>query len=155
TGRVTTKNGQAIYRLAPPAKAAALTLQASAAKAAATAAYLPASHSPSGNFVQIEPVSRGRPRAGDTPEFKVWATTEASDLCYQVLARGKVVLADLARTGEIAFRVTPLMAPEARLLVYRVLPSGEVAADHLPFTVEGGFPQEVRVSFDRGEVKPG
>src|SRR5262249_50052683 len=74
---------------------------------------------------------------------------------YEVLARGKVVLADLARSGELAFRVTPLMAPEARLLVYRVLPSGEVAADHLPFAVEGSFPQEVRVSFDKGEVKPG
>jgi CD109 antigen len=155
TGRVTTKGGLAIFRVTPPAKAAALTLQATANKAVAAMTYLSASHSPSESFVQIEPVTRGRPRAGDMAEFKVWATGEASDLCYEVLARGKVVLADLARTGEIAFRVTPLMAPEARLLVYRVLPSGEVAADHLPFTVESSFPQEISVSFDKGEVKPG
>ncbi|MDA8217623.1 MAG: hypothetical protein M0Z94_08415, partial [Dehalococcoidales bacterium] len=51
--------------------------------------------------------------------------------------------------------VTPLMSPEARLLVYQVLPTSEVTADYLPFTVSGDLPQKVQVAFSQEEVKPG
>ena len=47
------------------------------------------------------------------------------------------------------------MAPEARVLVYQVLPTSEVAADYLPFSVEAAYPHEVAVEFGENEVRPG
>ena len=42
------------------------------------------------------------------------------------------------------------MAPSARLLVYQMLPNSEVAADYLPFDVEGDYPQKVQVTLRPG-----
>ena len=47
------------------------------------------------------------------------------------------------------------MAPSAKLLVYQILPNSEVAADYLPFDVEGDYPQSVSATFSQDEVKPG
>ena len=50
---------------------------------------------------------------------------------------------------------TQLMAPSSRILVYQILPNNEIAADYLPFSVEGSYPHEVQVSFDSDEARPG
>ncbi|MCK5213510.1 MAG: alpha-2-macroglobulin, partial [Dehalococcoidia bacterium] len=50
---------------------------------------------------------------------------------------------------------TPLMAPGSRLLVFQVLPNSEVAADYLPFKVEGTYPHALEVSFSEDEAEPG
>ena len=47
------------------------------------------------------------------------------------------------------------MAPRAKLLVYQILPNSEVAADYLPFNVEGDYPQQVQAAFSQDEAKPG
>ena len=47
------------------------------------------------------------------------------------------------------------MAPNSRLLVYQVLPTSEVAADYIPFSVEGDYPHEVKVAFSKSESRPG
>jgi len=71
------------------------------------------------------------------------------------LPRDRVVFTSSTDTAEIAFTVTPAMAPSARLLVYQVLPTSEVAADFIPFDAEGDYPHKVTASFSAEEARPG
>jgi CD109 antigen len=153
--RATTKGGLASLRLTPPAAAARLFVQASASGAAAASATVTAGHSPSGSFVHVEPVGPTALKVGDTARFKLSATRGGGSFFYEVLARGRVVFSDVATGPEIALPTTPLMAPEARLLVYQLLANAEVAADYLPFKVSGELPHRVQVAFERAEAKPG
>ena len=135
TEEVTTQNGKALLTITPPSDAVAFTLEAWA-KEAHAALNINAGYSPSGSFVHLEQVSDGPLRVGDVAEFRVAATNEAGNFYYEVLSRGMVVFSDYSPEPAIRFTVTPLMAPEARVLVYQVLPTSEVAADYLPFSVE-------------------
>jgi len=47
------------------------------------------------------------------------------------------------------------MAPDAKLLVYQILPDSEVAADFLPFSVTAAYPQTITAEFNKTEAKPG
>src|SRR3990170_6547514 len=71
------------------------------------------------------------------------------------MARGKVVFSDFSPSPDIAFPVSPMMTPSARLLVYQVLPTSEVAADYVPFAANGDYPHLVTAEFSAEEVKPG
>ncbi|HEY3107844.1 MAG TPA: alpha-2-macroglobulin family protein [Chloroflexota bacterium] len=151
-----TQNGSVIVRLTPPPEAVQIDVEAQAGGAVPASVSLPAGHSPSGSFVHVEQLSAGALKVGDTARFKVSATRGGgAGYYYEVLARGRVVLSDVAAAGEIALPLGPAMAPEARLLVYQLLPNAEVAADFLPFKVQGDFPHKVKVGFERAEAGPG
>ncbi|HET8631444.1 MAG TPA: MG2 domain-containing protein, partial [Thermomicrobiales bacterium] len=152
TTAAATKNGAALVRLAPPAEARLLQVTPTPAGAPLT---LRAGYSPSGAFIHVTQTTPGPLKVGDTARFTVAATTPLTTVYYEVLARGTSVYSDVAHGAEIAVPLSPTMAPEGRLLVYQLLPSGEVAADWLPFKVAGDYPQKVTVGFDRPEVKPG
>ena len=154
TEEVTTQNGKALLTITPPSDAVAFTLEAWAEEAHA-ALTINAGYSPSGSFVHLEQVSDGPLQVGDVAEFRVAATNEAGNFYYEVLSRGMVVFSDYSPEPAIRFTVTPLMAPEARVLVYQVLPTSEVAADYLPFSVEAAYPHDVAVDFSQSEVRPG
>jgi CD109 antigen len=153
--RVDTKNGLALLSVTPPEKAVALMAEATTPQGAYTFVALDAAYSPSGNFIHVEPASEGPLKVGDKAAFKVHATREAANFYYEVVSRGRVVFSDFSRSSEISFDTTPLMAPSSRLLVYQILPNSEVAADYIPFDVEGDFPQSVSVAFSQEQVKPG
>ena len=91
---------------------------------------------------------------GDTATFGVLTTAEARNFYYEVVSRGRVVFTGTS-TKDIAFKVTPAMAPQAKLLVYQILQNSEVAADAIPFDVKGEYPQTVTASFSTEEAKPG
>ena len=143
-----------LLTVTPPSDAVAFTLEAWAKEAHASLA-VNAGYSPSGSFIHLEQVSDGPLRVGDVAEFHVAATKEAGNFYYEVLSRGMVVFSDYSAEPTIRFTVTPLMAPEARVLVYQILPNSEVAADYLPFSVEAAYPHEVAVAFGENEVRPG
>jgi CD109 antigen len=153
--RVQTDNGLAMLTVTPPEEAVALMAEASTPEGAYTFVALDAAYSPSGNFIHIEQVSEGALKVGDKATFKVHSTREAANFYYEVVARGRVVFSDFSRSSEISFSTTPLMAPASRLLVYQILPNSEVAADYIPFDVEGDFPQSVSVAFSQEQVEPG
>ncbi len=152
TVRVT--QGKAMVQINPPAEAISLTLNATAGNAK-TSAVLQAGYSPSGSFILVEPLDRGALKVGDTARFKVSATREAANFYYEVMARGKVVYSDYSPSPEISVPISPMMAPSARLLVYQLLPTSEVAADYIPFSVQAGYPQQIAVQFSQAEVRPG
>jgi len=84
----------------------------------------------SGAFIQLSQQSSGPFKVGDVARFTVASTREASTFYYEVLGRGKVVFSDYTRESEIAVTLTPLMAPEARLLVLATARSEELDAAH-------------------------
>ena len=154
TEEVTTQNGKALLTVTPPSEAVAFTLEAGAKEGHASLT-INAGYSPSGSFIHLKQVSDGPLGVGDIAEFHVAATKEAGNFYYEVLSRGMVVFSDYSAEPTIRFTVTPLMAPEARVLVYQILPTSEVAADYLPFSVEAVYPHEVAVAFGENEVRPG
>ena len=154
TEEVTTQDGKALLTVTPPPDAVAFTLEAWAKEGHASLT-INAGYSPSGSFIHLEQVSDGPLQVGDVVEFHVAATKEAGNFYFEVLSRGMVVFSDYSAVPTIRFTVTPLMAPEARLLVYQILPNSEVAADYLPFSVEAAYPHDVTVGFGEREVRPG
>jgi len=153
--RVQTDSGLAMLTITPPEEAVALMAEATTPEGAYTFVALDAAYSPSGNFIHIEQASEGALKVGDKASFKVHSTREAANFYYEVVSRGRVVFSDFSRSSDISFSTTPLMAPASRLLVYQILPNSEVAADYIPFDVEGDFPHSVSVAFSQEQVEPG
>ena len=154
TQKLQVRGGKNLVKVNPPADAITLTVQANANNAYSTIT-LQAGHSPTSSFIHLEQTSQGALQVGDTAKFHVSATKEAVNFYYEVVSRGKVVFSDFTPSPDIQFTLSPLMAPTARLLVYQVLPTSEVAADYLPFSTSGSYPQQVAVAFAKNEVKPG
>ena len=146
--------GRALVELSPPAEAVAMTVTARADGGTAHLA-LQASYSPSGNFIHVEQTGEPSLEVGGQATFRVHSTSEARNFYYEVLSRGRVVFSSMALTPEIAFSLTPEMAPSARLVVYQVLPNNEVAADYLPFNVTAGYPMQVSAGFSVEQARPG
>lgn len=152
---VTTRKGIALVSLTAPDQAVKLSLQPSIGDTTGPATTIGASYSPSSNFIHIEQVSSGDLHVGNLVQFKISSTHQSTNFYYEVLARGTVVFSDVVDTTDISFSVTPQMSPEARLLVYQLLPNTEVAADYLPFNVVGEYPHKVDIHLEHDEVRPG
>ena len=152
--KVTTSGGKALVKTDPPQGAVALSLWAEA-NGSYTSLTLQSGHSPSGNFIHVEQLTRGDIKAGDIVRFHVNSTKEASNFYYEVLSRGMTLFTGVSQGPEIEFTATHLMAPSSRLLVYQILPNNEIAADYLPFSVRAAYPHEVSVGFGQEEARPG
>ena len=150
---VETSRGTALLHLSPPLKAVQMNINASSGDAGAQK-LVTAAYSPTGNFIHVQ--QQGTPAlvVGDVARFGVVSTAEARNFYYEVVSRGRVVFTG-STTGDVAFQITPAMAPQAKLLVYQILPSSEVAADAIPFDVKGEYPQSVTASFSTNEARPG
>lgn len=153
TRRVETKRGTALVQFTPPADAVTMSVTASSGDAWAEQ-QVTAAYSPSGNFIHVQQHGDLDLAVADQADFSVASTAEAGTFYYEVISRGRAVFTS-STSGDISFQVTPAMAPSARLLVYQILPSSEVAADSLPFEVAGEYPHEVSASFGSEEAKPG
>ena len=154
TQRAETTGGRALVELSPPSDAVAMTVTANTDRDHAQLA-LQASYSPSGNFIHLEQTGEPLLEVGGQATFRVHSTSEARNFYYEVLSRGRVVFSSMSRTPQIAFALTPEMAPSARLVVYQILPNNEVAADYLPFDVTAGYPMQVSAGFSVEEARPG
>jgi len=150
-----TSNGLAMLKLTPPESSATLEILVSAKEERAYASKtMAAAYSPSGSFIHIEQITEGIPKVGDQVSFRAYAT-HPSTLFYEVVTSNGVLFSDFTENDIISFDVTPQMVPSAKLLVYQILPTAEVAADYLPFDVEVEFPQELSLTLSKDEAKPG
>ncbi len=149
-----TEKGKALFEINPPDGAVALTIECFADEAQAYRT-IEAAYSPSGNFIHLEQISEGTPQVGEDIKFYVYSTREAVNFYYEVISRGTVVYSDFTNKNGITFRVTPAMAPSAKLLVYQVLPNAEIAADYLPFESIAEYPQELKLETSVEEAGPG
>ncbi len=148
------QKGLGTVQINPPGDAISLTLAATSGQAF-TSLTMQAGYSPSGNFITLQQISKGGLKVGDTINFKVNSTKQATGFYYEVMARGALVYSSYSPNPDITFTVTPQMAPQARLLVYQIMPNAEVAADYLPFSAETNYPHKIEAAFDKTEVEPG
>ena len=152
--RVTTTKGMALVRLTPPDDSVAVTIQARTPKGS-DAVSLRAQYSKSRNYVHLQQVGGAAFAAGDRARFTVKSTSPRRNYYYQVVARGRVLLADISVSPTIEFQATPAMSPDPRLIVYQLLSEGEIVADYIPFTVANRFPMDTAVVLDSQSVQPG
>ncbi len=158
-----TADGRALLPITPPADAVALTLNAQAGETrigpfpswSSPSLTIKATYSPSNNFIHVEQADHALPDVGDQARFKVSSTSKTGSFHYQVISRGRVVLSSVTHSPDIAFDVTPIMAPSSRLVVYQILPGGEVAADYIPFDVAARYPMAMDIGFGSSEARPG
>ena len=156
-------DGRALLRITPPAEAVALTLRAQAGETrtgpfhsqSSSSLAIKSTYSPSNSFIHVEQADHALLDVGDTARFKVSSTSKVGSYHYEVFSRGRVVQSSVAYSPDIAFEITPIMAPSSRLVVYQILPDGEVAADYIPFAVAARYPMAMDVGFSSGEARPG
>ncbi|KAB0388116.1 hypothetical protein FD755_003072 [Muntiacus reevesi] len=139
--------------------------------------HLPATHtarhifSPSKSYIQFEPVA-GTVTCGQTLEIRVHyilngqILTDERELTfyYLIKARGGIAQSGthvlsikqraLKGVFSFSFRVESNLAPIAQLLVYTVLPNGEVVADTEELDIENCFANEVNLSFSSAQGLP-
>ncbi|XP_067280946.1 alpha-2-macroglobulin-like protein 1 [Pseudorasbora parva] len=89
-----------------------------------------------------------------------------ADIIYMVLSRGVIVLhgfqtvkaraSDTVTSGSVSFQlsVSVAMAPAVQILVYGVLPSGDVAAASVSFDTEMCFQNQVSLQFSPATAVP-
>lgn len=159
TRQLNVSQGLATLQLNPPAEAISLSVYATSGSGnntAYTTLSMTAAYSPSNSFIYLQQISQGSLKVGDTAKFKVNSTnTQATIFYYEVTARGTLVFSSYSTSPNLEITLTPAMAPTARLVVYQLLPSSEVAADYLPISIEASYPQALQVKFDKTEAAPG
>ncbi|KAJ6651923.1 hypothetical protein lerEdw1_015920 [Lerista edwardsae] len=133
---------------------------------------IPRFYSPSKSYVGIQPVPGplpcGRPQEVRVHYVLTPGVLEEKRLpfAYLVLAKGGIMQAGthilaLEHEGEakgvfsLDFAVGPDVAPLARLLVYAILPSGELLAHSADITVETCFQHKVTLRFSEPKALPG
>ena len=150
-------SGSALFDLLPPAEASGMCVEVetTALPGYGEVTCLGAAYSPSDSFIHVTQSGDTALSVGDTANFRVHSTTPANRFYYEVIARGGVVFSDFTSSSDIAFALTPVMAPSARLMVYRILPDNEVVADYIPFSTSAAYPMAIAAAFSSEEVRPG
>ncbi|XP_068826055.1 alpha-1-macroglobulin-like [Capricornis sumatraensis] len=139
--------------------------------------HIPAMHtathifSPSKSYIQLEPVA-GTVTCGQTQEIRMHyilngqILTDETELTfyYLIKARGSIAQSGThvlsIKQGELkgvfsfSFRVKSNIAPIAQLLVYTILPNGEVVADTETLDIENCFANKVNLSFSSAQGLP-
>uniref|UniRef100_A0A8B9XV49 Alpha-2-macroglobulin n=1 Tax=Bos mutus grunniens TaxID=30521 RepID=A0A8B9XV49_BOSMU len=139
--------------------------------------HIPATHtashifSPSKSYIQLEPVA-DTVICGQTQEIRVHyilngqILTDERELTFYYLVRLKATVAlpnyinpkrllfSLKGVFSLSFRVESDIAPIAQLLVYTILPNGEVIADTEELDIENCFANKVNLSFSSAQGLP-
>ncbi len=153
---ISTQGGKAWVSFVVPVQAQYLVLEAETTEGSFRSSarmYGPVGYSPTQSFIQIERAGDGPLTVGDTAEFMVTGTGSGATF-YEVLAGGRSVLSGIG--GDfIRVEALPSMAPEAKLMVYRIFPSNEVGTDSFSFAVRPSAESSLDVSFDARSVEPG
>ncbi|XP_024588956.1 pregnancy zone protein-like [Neophocaena asiaeorientalis asiaeorientalis] len=139
--------------------------------------HTPAQHtvkhifSPSKSYVHLEPVA-GTMACGQTQEIRAHYILNGQILndekeltfYYLIKARGSIAQSGAhvlsIKQGEMkgvfsfSFQVESDIAPTAQLLIYTILPNGEVIADTEKLEIENCFPNKVNLSFSSARGLP-
>ena len=119
-----------------------------------------AAMSPSNTFIQIS-LRTENPTVDKEVELEINATEPLTQLVYEVLGRGDIVLAGAidipnVKTYRFSIPITYKMAPKARVVVYYVRKeNSEIVADAVNFDVIGVLRTPVSIKTSVKETKPG
>lgn len=150
-------SGSVLFDLYPPAETLEMCMEVETTALPGYGEFtcISAAYSPSDSFIHVTQTGDAALSVGDTAAFRIHSTTPANRFYYEVIARGGVVFSDFTTSSDIAFKLTPVMAPEARLMVYRILPDNEVVGDYIPFSTSAAYPMAIEAAFSSDEVRPG
>ncbi|XP_058414820.1 pregnancy zone protein-like [Diceros bicornis minor] len=126
--------------------------------------------SPSKSYVHLEPVA-GTMTCGQTQEIRAHyilngqILKEEKELTfyYLIKARGSIAQSgiyvlsieqDMKGVFSFSFQVESYIAPTAQLLVYTILPNGEIVADAEKLEIENCFANKVNLSFSSAQGLP-
>ena len=155
--RVLTVEGTGAFLLDPPPDAAFARIEAAATRQnrrTRVSIYIGSAWSPSRSFLSVARVGSGPITIGDTLTFSV-TSTEPGTVYYEVYAAGRTILSDASEDASFSFAVTPEMVPRAKVVVYRIGSSNEIAADSLDFPVRLPISVSLSAEFDAEQVRPG
>ncbi|KAG9336131.1 hypothetical protein JZ751_002478 [Albula glossodonta] len=112
--------------------------------------------SPSNSYIQIQKPSSLLGQAGVPLQLSVESSFELTQIHYLVLSREKLVAAGTKTVTSKSFSLTPeeSWAPIPQLMVYSVLPDGEVVGEAIHFPVTQPPKINVSLSWSPDRVKP-
>ncbi|KAI1895828.1 hypothetical protein AGOR_G00110780 [Albula goreensis] len=112
--------------------------------------------SPSNSYIQIQKPSSLLAQAGVPLQLSIESSFELTQIHYLVLSRGKLVAAGTKTVTSKSFSLTPeeSWVPDAQLMVYSVLPDGEVIGEAVHFPVTQPPKINVSLSWSPDRVKP-
>ncbi|XP_041356722.1 ovostatin-like isoform X2 [Gigantopelta aegis] len=123
--------------------------------------YVSRSYSPSDNFIQLSLKTPTRPKVGMSAEFELKSTEPVKRITYQIISKGKIIISKDVVTPtasnlmSLSIPIVAAMSPKADIVVFHEREDGEVVADSMSVSVEGTFDNQVRLSFNKDQVKPG
>ncbi|KAF0289583.1 CD109 antigen [Amphibalanus amphitrite] len=115
--------------------------------------------SPSNSYIQAT-LETEEPRVGQPVTVRINSTRPVNQYVYEVLGLGQLQFAETmnaggATTHQFRFTIRKDMVPRTRVVVYHILPDGEVVADALDFDVMGTFQNTVDIELGANKVEPG
>lgn len=96
----------------------------------------------------------------ETPvKFHVATTSPIDGFYYMLLSKGRIIQSEYIpgplETKTFELTIARHVMPSARMFVWTLLKHFEVVADSMDFNVEGDFANDVKISFEKSEVRPG
>uniref|UniRef100_A0A673AWP2 CD109 molecule n=1 Tax=Sphaeramia orbicularis TaxID=375764 RepID=A0A673AWP2_9TELE len=106
--------------------------------------------SPSNSYVQIKKPSK----VGSALRLKIQNNFDLTEIHYMVKVKGRLVSAGKT-TGDLTLFPQSTWAPVACIIVFCVLPNGEIVNDVMHLPIEVSLQNEVSLSFSDSMKKPG
>ncbi|CAG9810736.1 unnamed protein product [Chironomus riparius] len=121
--------------------------------------YISKADSESNEFIQAK-LTTGRPSLSDTITIQVLATSEISQLTYDVIARGNLVDTKVVKfdpTKEYSLNIKPqmLMLPKAQIVIYYITKNGEIVSDKVEVEFGNELTNYVNLKLSTEQAKPG
>jgi len=154
-----TQGGRARVTYTVPEEASYILLEAEtnedgSSPASVARLYCPVAESPTGSFICLRRATDATAIAGQNVRFDLLGS-RPGETFWEVRAAGRSVRSGKASSDTIEFMALPGMAPEARIIAYRVFPGGEVGTDSIVFRVGSSPGVDLQVAFDAAKVEPG
>ncbi|XP_029985381.1 CD109 antigen-like isoform X2 [Sphaeramia orbicularis] len=130
-----------------------LTIDASFQDAHETLRLYASYESPSNSYVQIKKPSKV-PTVGSALRLKIQNNFDLTEIHYMVKVKGRLVSAGKT-TGDLTLFPQSTWAPVACIIVFCVLPNGEIVNDVMHLPIEVSLQNEVSLSFSDSMKKPG
>ena len=153
--RANPQQGRALVVVEIPRDAASITITVKDQTDTETQLHIPASHSTSGNYIQLEHTNPGPKDPGDLATFRVHATDTPAQTFWQISARGAITAAGLTHNDTFETEVLTIMSPQARVLAYTITQDGELLTSHVDIDISTAYPLGVTITAAPKNPRPG
>ncbi|XP_055088357.1 CD109 antigen [Periophthalmus magnuspinnatus] len=129
-----------------------LTLDASFDDSSTTLMVHSSHASPSGSYLQIQPPTSPA-QAGSRVTLRIWSSFDLHTYRYLILSQGRVVLGG-SFSGDLILDLDPDWSPPVFVLVFVVLPHGEIVMDRIQLHIKHHLKNHVSLKWSNNTLKP-